>query len=119
MKNGGEWTEGRYRSFITSCIRGGFRRWPPKYKVLAKAKVGKFLNPASGRIATMYKCNKCKQKFPATDVQVDHRKPVVSITGFTSWDDFIHSLFCEEDNLQVLCKSCHKIKSKLERQKKQ
>jgi len=31
VRNNGEWTEGRYRSFITSTLRGGMRRWPPKW----------------------------------------------------------------------------------------
>lgn len=41
-------------------------------------------------------------------MQVDHIKPVVDPnTGFTSWDDFIERLYCEKENLQVLCTTCH------------
>jgi 5-methylcytosine-specific restriction endonuclease McrA len=112
--NGNTWTEGRYRSFITSTIRGGFRRWPPKFAVLKSAITGKKINPKSGRLATMYECAECKEEFPALSVQVDHKDPVVGTEGFISWDNFIYSLFCEEDNLQVLCKECHAIKTKQE-----
>jgi 5-methylcytosine-specific restriction endonuclease McrA len=30
---------------------------------------------------------------------------------------FVKNLFCEEDNLQVLCKPCHDVKTKEERKK--
>jgi hypothetical protein len=31
---------------------------------------------------------------------------------------FVSTLFCESDNLQVLCKQCHKAKTAEERKKK-
>ena len=45
------WTEGRFRSFITSAIRSGFRRFPNKYVVLKNAFTGRKKNKASGRLA--------------------------------------------------------------------
>jgi len=116
------WTEGRFRSFIFSVIRGGMRRYPPKFMCLNKAKVGKQINKASGRMAQHYKCNKCKEAFPQKEVQVDHKKPVVDPkAGFVDWNTYIDRMFCEDKNFQVLCKSCHKIKTqkeKLRRKKK-
>lgn len=109
-----KWTEGRLRSFITSTIRAGFRRWPDKYEALNRAKKGKKINEATGRMAEHYGCAKCKQEFTSKDIQVDHIKPVVPPSGFTTWDDFIARLFCSAANLQVLCKECHKIKTKKE-----
>lgn len=112
------WTEGKFRSFIVSLIRSGFRKFPNKYNVLKAALVGKEINPASGRMANMYRCKKCKKKFPATGVQVDHIDPVVPTTGFTTWDDFILRMYCEESGLQVLCSACHDLKTKQEREKR-
>ena len=108
------WTEGRYKAFITSAVRAGFRRFPPKFRVLEKAAVGKKINEASGRMAMHYKCIECNQDYPSKEVQVDHKCPVVGPNGFTTWDDFINNLFCGEENLQVLCKDCHSIKTKEE-----
>lgn len=117
--NSGNWTEGRYRSFITSTLRSGARRWPPKYETLALAKTEKKVNPKTGRIAQHYLCNHCCKEFTAKEVQVDHIMPVVDPEeGFVSWDVFIERLFCERDNLQVLCTGCHKIKSNLEKKYK-
>jgi 5-methylcytosine-specific restriction endonuclease McrA len=115
----GEWTEGRYRSFITSVIRGGFRRWPNKYIAIKQAYIGKKLNESSGRPAMHYQCAICNEEFPAAQIQVDHIDPVVDpATGFTSWDSFIERLFCSADNLQVVCKPCHKIKTQEEKQQR-
>lgn len=113
------WTEGRKKSFITSLIRAGFRRWPPKYEALAKAKVGKKLNKKSGRQAIHYRCAGCKKHFIGAEVQVDHIEPVVDPkVGFVSWDVFIERLLCSVDNLQVLCKGCHKKKTDKERKER-
>lgn len=96
-------------------LRAGSRRWPPKYETLKEAYRETKINVKSGRLAKHYECNICKQLFPSKDVQVDHKKPIVSPSkGFTSWDDFINALFCPKKNLQVLCKPCHDIKTKKE-----
>ena len=112
------WTEGRRKAFITSVLRGGFRRYPAKYEALQEACVGVQLNPKTGRMAKHYYCTMCKIAYPAKDVQVDHKSPVVPLTGFTTWDSFINRLYCLLDNLQVLCKECHKLKSSGERKKR-
>jgi 5-methylcytosine-specific restriction endonuclease McrA len=50
------------------------------------------------------------------NVFVDHIKPVVDpIKGWTNWDDYIEGMFCEQDNLQLLCKDCHDYKTAQER----
>lgn len=112
-----DWTDGRMRSFITSTIRAGFRRYPPKFEVLKMALVGKMENKKTGRIASHYLCAECKGHFPNKEIQVDHILPVVDPKkGFISWDVFIERLFCTKENLQVLCLKCHKEKSKQERE---
>ncbi|MGL4584067.1 MAG: HNH endonuclease signature motif containing protein [Flavobacterium sp.] len=118
--NGGEWTQARFNSFVKSALRSASQRWPPKYKVLNDACIGKHINIKTGRLAKHYKCAACSGNYPAKDVVVDHILPVVPIEGFTSWDVVVDRMYCEADNLQVLCKPCHKIKSSeesLERKK--
>jgi len=118
-RNGGRWTEARYRSFITSALRAAFRRWPPKFDVLKSAFIDKRINKKTGKLASHYRCAKCRKAFPATGVQVDHTKPVVNTRdGFVTWDTFINNLYCEEDNLQVMCKACHKLKTAEERKER-
>tara|TARA_R110000868_G_scaffold385140_1_gene652888 strand:- start:771 stop:1160 length:390 start_codon:yes stop_codon:yes gene_type:complete len=114
--NGGQWTQSRFNSFITSTLRAGARRWQPKYDTLNAAKTEKKINESSGRLAQHFKCSLCEKEFPAKLMEVDHINPAVDpAVGFTSWDEFINRLFCEADNLQAICKGCHKEKSSLER----
>lgn len=116
MRNGGKWTEARYRSFVTSTLRAGSRKWPPKYETLNAAKTEKKINKATGRLAQHYLCAMCEQEYTQKDVQVDHIKPVIDPKkGFVSWDTYIDRMFCEGKNLQVLCKVCHAEKTKLEK----
>lgn len=122
MRNNGEWTEARFRSFVTSALRAASRRWPVKFKALKDAFIGRKTNSKTGKLAMHYKCAGCKKAFVASDVQVDHVKPVVDpVKGFLSWDVYVDNLFCELENLQILCKPCHKEKTaeeKLMRKKK-
>lgn len=112
------WTEGRWRSFIVSTLRGGMRRFPNKWIVLKEAYVGKQTGP-SGRMVAHYRCAACNGDFTASMVQVDHRSPVVSPTdGFISWDHYIDKLFCTVENLQVLCINCHKQKTLAEKKER-
>ena len=117
MRNGGKWTEARYRSFVTSTLRAGSRKWPPKYETLNAAKTEKKVNKATGRLAQHYLCAMCEQEYTQKDVQVDHIKPVIDPKkGFVSWDTYIDRMFCEGKNLQVLCKVSHAEKTKLEKE---
>ena len=96
-------------------LRSGSRRWPPRYQTLNNAYVGQRLNTKTNREGKHYLCAICKGEFPAKDVQIDHISPVVDPEqGFISWDVFIERLFCDADNMQTICKPCHKIKSKKE-----
>lgn len=121
-RNGGQWTEARFRSFVTSALRAASRKWPPKYVALKMALVGRKTNAKTNMLAQHYACAICNKEFVAADVQVDHIEPVVDpVKGFVSWDIYIDRMFCELNKLQVLCKPCHKIKTdkeKLERKKK-
>lgn len=109
-RNNGQWSEARFKSFIKSLLRKGTMRWGPvnTTKKAAWVERGKYL------------CAECKQVVPLKkdgkkNVFVDHKISATdSVEGFTTWDDFIEGLFCEEENLQVLCKNCHDIKSKEE-----
>lgn len=47
---------------------------------------------------------------------VDHIDPIISPeTGFVSWDETIERMFCEAENLQLLCHDCHTQKTNEER----
>lgn len=119
MKQNKPWTLARRHSFIVSILRGGNSRYPEKYECLKDARQGKKINEKSGRLAEHYLCASCKGEFTSTNIQVDHILPVVDPdVGFISWDEFIKRLYCPKENLQVLCKPCHAIKTKEEKQRR-
>lgn len=119
MRNSGDWTDARFRSFVTSALRAASRRWPPKYKALKEAFVARQVNAKTGKMAMHYRCVECTGVFVAAGVQVDHIEPVVDpVKGFISWDVYIDRLFCEIDNLQVMCKICHKAKTVNEKEQR-
>lgn len=67
-------------------------------------------------MAKHYRCNECLVAFPMKDIQVDHINAIINPeTGFVSWDEVVNNMFCEKDNLQVLCIACHKIKTNAEK----
>jgi hypothetical protein len=51
-------------------------------------------------------------------MDVDHIDPIIAVEDSgkdKDWNKVIERMFCEEDNLQSVCSSCHKIKSLAER----
>lgn len=102
---GGIWSKARFHSFIAGALRHASQRWKPKQdaKKAAKLSYGVYQCAGYGR-----KPHEARAK----DIKVDHILPVVDpAMGFTTWDSFIERLFCEADNLQVLCEDCHNKKS--------
>jgi 5-methylcytosine-specific restriction endonuclease McrA len=117
--NSGIWTQARFNSFITSTLRAGARRWQPKYDTLNSTKTEKKINPASGRLAQHFRCSLCFNEVVQKEMEVDHIKPAIDPKkGFISWDSFINNLFCEKENLQAICKVCHKEKTLKEKQER-
>lgn len=69
-----------------------------------------------------YLCFKCQKYHPSTRVQVDHIEPVVPTSipaKHMNYDVLIDRLFCDESNLQILCKEHHSDKSKNENNERQ
>lgn len=117
--NDSEWTPARFKSFIISALRTATRRWPPKFKAMKEACIGRKTNKATNKLAYHYKCAHCKKLYVAKDIQVDHILPVVdTVNGFQGWDVFVNRMFCEKENLQVLCKPCHSIKTQMEKEER-
>lgn len=107
------WTEARFKSFIKGNLRSATRKWKPIQDTLKDARVARGL----------YLCAGCGEHVPNTakneetgkrekNIHVDHILPIIDpATGWVSWDDTIERMFCERDNLQLLCSKCHKVKT--------
>ena len=96
------------KNFVIATLRRATYRWPYKNAVKSKNRIERGL----------YKCDSCLKAYGPKEVHVDHIDPVVNVTGFTTWDDYINKLFVRTDKMQVLCIQCHENKSAVERELK-
>jgi hypothetical protein len=122
--------EKKFRGKIINALRRLSFTYPPRNKVKNGQKVG----PAT------FECEHCNiwiydgkkdidKQLEILDCKppnglikdktnLDHKDSVIPLESFSrgswDWDEFINRLFCEEEGFQLLCSSCHDIKTKLE-----
>ena len=112
-RNAGTMSESAFWSFIRSGLRQKSRWWKPITQCKLEAK-----RPYKGtnkRQKFEYQCNECKNWFIEKLINVDHIHPAGSLNCAADLPAFVERLFCETDNLQVLCEACHNIKTQNER----
>ena len=116
-RNAGTMTESAFWSMIRSALRQKSRWWKPitECKNLAK----RAYKGSNKRQRWEYQCKKCKGWFKSDEVNVDHIEPAGGLNCAQDLPAFVEKLFCEVNNLQVLCKTCHDVKTDLEKQLKQ
>lgn len=115
----GAWTEAKFTSFVKGNLRRATQKWAPIGQCLKEARTKR----------GFYMCACCGEEVPSSipvegsrrrqkNVHVDHINPVVPVTGWVSWDNCINTLFCELDNLQLVCGECHSTKTKEENEER-
>lgn len=112
-RNSSTLTESAFWSFIRSSLRQRSRWWKPITECKNKAK--RLYKGTNKRQKFEYQCNQCKDWFIGTAVNVDHIVPAGTLTCADDLPAFVERLFCEIDNLQVLCEKCHNVKTQLEK----
>ena len=115
-RNNGTMSESAFWSFIRSALRQKSRWWKPITQCKLNAK-----RPYKGPLKRQkfeYQCNHCKGWFPEKKINVDHIVPAGSLNCAEDLPAFVNRLFCETDNLQVLCETCHNVKTQQEKTKK-
>jgi len=115
-RNHGTMTESAFWSFIRSALRQKSRWWKPIQECKKKAK--RVYKGSNKRQKFEYKCNVCKDYFSEKEIQVDHIKPVGTLKSSKDLELFIENLFCEINNLQTICTTCHNEKTQNEKIKK-
>jgi hypothetical protein len=112
-RNSGTMTESAFWSFIRSALRQKSRWWKPITECKMKAR--RAYKGPNKRQKFEYLCNNCKTWFPEKQINVDHIVGAGSLNCGQDLPGFVDRLFCEQDNLQVLCTTCHDHKTKLEK----
>lgn len=105
-RNNGTQTEAAFWGMIRSTLRQKSRWWKPVKACKDKAK-RKYVGD-NKRQKWEYKCSKCKSWFADKEIEVDHINPAGSLKCAEDLPGFVERLFCEVDELRVLCKSCHR-----------
>jgi hypothetical protein len=114
-RNSGTMTESAFWSFIRSALRQKSRWWKPITECKMKAR--RAYKGPNKRQKFEYECNCCHRWFPEKQINVDHIVGAGSLNCGQDLPGFVDRLFCEQDNLQVLCTTCHDHKTKLEKLK--
>lgn len=103
-------------------------KYPPRISALKKAETRILLGYSKTdkpRFSVSYTCQKCnksglknhtKDKKRVIEWNVDHICPVADDHGYGDVWHFADELFCEEENLWLICVSCHSEKTALENQ---
>lgn len=103
-------TESGFWGMIRSALRQKSRWWAPMK--LAKEKARRPYKGDNKRQKWEYKCNNCKDWYSDKEIEVDHIIEAGSLRNGDDLKGFVERLFCEEEGLQILCKTCHAVKTK-------
>lgn len=112
-RNAGTMTESAFWSFIRSALRQKSRWWKPITECKLKAK--RTYKGPNKRQKFEYQCKSCNNWFPEKQINVDHIIPAGSLNCAEDLAGFVDRLFCEQENLQILCTQCHNIKTQNEK----
>ena len=113
-RNAATMTESAFWGFIRSALRQKSRWWKPIAQAKTKAK--RSYKGPNKRQRFEYQCAECLAWFPDKKINVDHIIPAGTLRCANDLPGFVERLFCEVDNLQVLCTTCHDKKTQNEKQ---
>jgi hypothetical protein len=108
-----------------SALRKLTKQWPPILRAKRKTKIGPELHkcPLCAQIVYTGKrsIDSIQVEYPTAVIgrmDVDHIEPVVAVEDSgkdKDWNKIIVRMFCDDENIQSICSTCHKEKSMAER----
>ncbi len=103
---GGEFTESQYWLFIRNALRtASYTKYPPIVRQ-ALDRVKRPSQSANKRLRWEYQCAACQLWYARKLVRVDHIYPVGSFLCYDDAPAYIARLFCEPEDLRILCVDC-------------
>ena len=107
-------SEKDYIAWLRSATRRVWSKHPVKLEMLKKNRK-RLHNPKTGRMAFMILCESCDKWHPLSDIEVNHRDTVGTLTLANFGEYCERLLLVEEKDLQLLCKPCHEVVTYQER----
>jgi len=103
---------------IISSIKRAFSRSKRAKQIKNKAVVKGVKGKRGGK---MVKCESCGTLIPAYKAQIDHIDPITPVMISQKVMSFImlyERTFCNDENLQIICPECHKLKNNKEKKER-
>lgn len=100
-------------ALIKGALRRAFTR-SELHKEVLTASIVQHEDPKRPKVKTWCKCEGCGRPEAKSYMQVDHIVPVVKIEEVgcnIPIDVLVNRIWCEKELLQILCKTCHTIKT--------
>lgn len=104
------------KNLIKGALRRVFSRSELRRSILQSAII-KHSDSKRKRVKTWVKCEQCGCPEAISNVDVDHKIPVVPINSSLDkmpFEELVNNIWCDEKNLQILCSQCHDEKSAAE-----
>lgn len=109
----------KVKNGIKGIIRNSFKRYSEIYREVLKVGISQSKGPKGGK---RYNCAACGLPFDLNSIELDHIHPVVEVASEAkrmSLESYYKAIWTEDlSNLQILCKECHKTKTKIERKQR-
>lgn len=104
------------KGLIKGGLRRVFSRSELRRRVIEKGLVENE-DPKRTRVSKWVWCESCGEVFPKYLAVVDHILPIIPLDRHSETvapTELVEALWCDESNLQRICKPCHLTKSRAE-----
>lgn len=104
------------RNLIKGAIRRVFSRSELRRTMLEESRIEHY-DASRPRVTKWSRCEQCKLPHATYQMECDHIIPIVPVDKTLedmTWDEIVNRIFCNKNNLQILCKLCHTVKCKQE-----
>lgn len=105
------------RGLLKGAIRRVFSRSDLRKEAIEAVAVS-HSDPSRPRVKKWGICPLCTNHTPLYLFQVDHLDPIIPTNSSLeemTWDDVVNRTWCDANNLQAICPTCHIAKTKAER----
>lgn len=112
-------TQAAYMSFFRGQLRRAWSRHPMRVEFMKSRRLDvpeSERKRLGNRIEQCYQCESCQELFAAKTIEVDHIVPAGSLKCKEDLGAFASKLlFVMPKDLQLLCKTCHQVKSYMDK----